>query len=173
MKKLLLLLTLTFSIFSQGQDYETIARLQSTNFDDAIKIANDINGMAKNKYHLYKYHEFENERILKFVFAPEGVTDEQLNASNDYSNCLTLQFKIRFEGENKDLEIVGVKKYVFDKMNGKYLDLFPVWKNWFKKESDIENTLKDIESRELIDYSKKISYYLQRNGADWILINDN
>jgi hypothetical protein len=159
--------------FVHAQDYAVISQLKSTNFDNSLKIANDMRAMAKNNYHLFKYKEFEHERVLKIVYAPEGTTDEQLNISMDYSNCLVVEYKIYFEGENKDLEKQGIKKYTFNKLQGKYLDLFPIWQNWFNPSADIEKTLSDSNSREFRDYEKNIQFYIQKQGNIWTLRNDS
>lgn len=172
MKKLLLLTTLLIAIFARAQDYATIEQLKSTDFESSLKLANDMKSMAKINYHLYKYKEFEKEGFLKVVYAPEGVTDEQLETSKDFSKCLMVFFKIYFEGKNADLEKPGIKKYKFTMAQGKYLDLFPVWQSWFVPGADLEKTsLKSFN--EFSENDKNILFYFQKRGNEWTIRNDS
>lgn len=171
MKKLILLLL--FTGFANAQDYKIINQLKSTDFDTCLKLADQMKLSAKNSYHLYKYKEFEKEGILKIVYAPEGITDEQLNISHDYSNCLVIEFKIYYEGNNESLEKKGNKKYSFERLEAKYLDVFPTWQKWFKPDADAEKTLQDSNSRELRDYDKNIQFYIEKNANNWSLRNDS
>lgn len=41
-----------------------------------------------------------------------------------------------FEGENKDLEIEGVKKWTISSISGKFLDVFPFWKKYVDENAD-------------------------------------
>lgn len=40
------------------------------------------------------------------------------------------------EGENKDLEIEGVKKWTISSISGKFLDVFPFWKKYVDENAD-------------------------------------
>lgn len=172
MKKLILLTALLITSFIQAQNYAVINQLNATDFDSSLKIANDMKAMSKSNYRLYKYKEFEKEQFLKIVYAPDGVTDAQLNASKDYSNCLTVTYKIYFEGKNKDLGASGIKKYKFTLLQGKYLDLFPVWQSWFSPTADLEKT-SNKKYDELRDHDKKIEFFIQKNGNEWSIRNDS
>lgn len=172
MKKLLLLATLLIGLLASAQDYATIGLLKSTDFDISLKLANDMKSMAKNGYHLYKYKEFEKEGFLKIVYAPEGVTDEQLELTKDFSKCLTVFFKIYFEGKNVDLEKPGIKKYKFTMVQGKYLDLFPIWKMWFVPGADLEKTSAK-SFNEFSENDKNILFYFQKRGNEWTIQNDS
>ena len=119
MKKTLFLpIALFIGSLINAQDYNIIGQLKSTDFDNSLKLADNMKSMAKNSYHLFKYHEFEQERILKIVYAPEGVTDEQLKQSTDYSNCMVVEFVVFFDGRNLDLNKQGVKKIQVGKSIG-------------------------------------------------------
>lgn len=172
MKKLLLCIALLIGLLVSAQNYTSIELLKSTDFENSLKLANDMKSMAKINYHLYKYHEFESEGFLKIVFAPEGVTDEQLETSKDFSKCLMVFFKIYFEGKNVDLEKPGIKKYKFTMVQGKYLDLFPVWKSWFVPGADLEKTsLKSFN--EFSENDKNILFYFQKRGNEWTIQNES
>lgn len=41
-----------------------------------------------------------------------------------------------FEGENKDLEVEGVKKWTISSISGKFLDVFPFWKKYVDENAD-------------------------------------
>lgn len=173
MKKILLLIAFIIGSSVSAQDYNIIGQLKSTDFDNSLKLADNMKSMAKNNYHLFKYHEFEQEMILKIVYAPEGITDEQLKQSTDYSNCMVVEFKVFYEGRNLDLDKKGIKKYKLSKVSGKYLDVFPIWKSWFVPMADEEKTLTDSNSRELLDYDKNIQFYISKQGNTWTLRNDS
>lgn len=172
MKKLLFTATLLIGLLASAQDYATIGLLKSTDFDSSLKMANDMKSMAKNGYHLYKYKEFEKEGFLKIVYAPEGVTNEQLESTKDYSKCLIVVYQIYFEGANADLNKPGTKKYKFTTLQGKYLDLFPVWKSWFVPGADLEKTA-NKKYDEFSEIDKKIQFNFQKNGNDWTIRNDS
>lgn len=172
MKKLLLLIALILCSFVQAQDYAVINQLNSTDFEGSLKIANDMKAMSKNKYRLYKYKEFEKEQFLKIVYAPEDITDEQLNTSKDFSSCLIVFYKIYYEGKNTDLVMAGVKKYKFTLLQGKYLDVFTVWQSWFSPDANLEKT-EAKKYDELRDYDKKTEFYIQKNGNEWSIRNDS
>lgn len=173
MKKLLLLLIFIITSAINAQDYNVISKLNSTNFDNSLKIADNMKSMAKGNYHLYKYHEFEKEMVLKIVYASEGVTNEQLKQATDYNNCFVVEFKVFYEGRNLDLEKQGIKKYKLSKVSAKYLDIFPIWKNWFVPNAEEEKTLKDSNSQEMFDYDKNIKFYISKRDDVWTLRNDS
>lgn len=173
MRKLIILIAFIVGSSVSAQDYNIIGQLKSTDFDNSLKLADNMKSMAKNSYHLFKYHEFEQERILKIVYAPEGVTDEQLKQSKDYSNCMVIEFVVYFDGRNLDLDKQGEKKYKLSKVSGKYLDVFPIWKSWFVPSADVEKTLTNSDSRELLDYDKNIQFYIQKQANTWTLRNDS
>jgi hypothetical protein len=170
MKKILLLATLLIGLLASAQDYATIGQLNSADLDGSLKMANDVRTMAKNSYHLYK--QVEKDGFLKIVYAPEGVTDEQLETSKDFSKCLLVVYKIYYEGKNVDLEKPGIKKYKFTVAQGKYLDLFPVWKSWFVPGADLEKTA--VKSfNEFSELDKNIQFNFQKNGNNWTIRNES
>ncbi|MGV0919738.1 hypothetical protein ACTS94_05025 [Empedobacter falsenii] len=57
---------------------------------------------------------------------------------NDPNDNLIITALSFMEGENKTLEIKGVQKWAIYKISGKYLSLFPFWKNNVDKNADKE-----------------------------------
>ena len=173
MKKILLLTALITSAIAQAQDYSTIEKLNATDYETAMQLANQINDNANGKYHFYKAHEFEKQNVLKIVFAPDGLTDDQIKAQGNYDNCITVQFSTFMDGKNIDTQKMGVKRYKLDLVKAKYLDIFSTWKAWFNPTADQDKTTTDLASQELRDYQKKIQFYIQKNGSLWTLRNDS
>lgn len=172
MKKIILLTALFIAAIAQSQNYDKIKKLNATDYKTAMQLANEISEHAGSKYRLYKFHEFEKEHVLKIVFIPESVTDEQ--AQNGYKDKLiTVEFITYMVDQNEDMQRLGVKTYKLSKVTAKYLDLFPLWKSWFVPTADAEKTLSNLDDQELRETDKKIEFYIQKNGSLWTLRNDS
>lgn len=76
---------------------------------------------AKRAYKLAKSYSYDNQSkyILEYRGAAEGSPD---------SVDLRVVFIKRTKGANPAAEIAGVAVYELSAINGKYLDLFPIWK---------------------------------------------
>ena len=108
-------------------------------------------------------------------FVPEEMTNAQYDKldKDDQSLFLTVKFNYSNVGENKNLEIKGIKTYKFKEFTGKYLQLFPIWQKYFRQDADANNTMKDSKLQKLIDRSKNINYSFQEDNEGWILINQS
>ena len=82
-------------------------------------------------------------------------------------------FKIYYTDENKALEIPGVKTYKFYQVSGSYLDLFPTWKKVFRPDADLEATVDDLKSQELLNKAENINFKLKGSDDEWQLRNWN
>lgn len=105
----------------------------------------------------------------------------QENAKSNYyivnyaagEKTLKVIYNIYFSGENKALEIPGVKTYKFYQVSGSYLDLFPTWKKVFRPDADLEATVDDLKSQELLNKAENINFKLKGSDDQWQLRNWN
>jgi hypothetical protein len=164
MKKITLLTVLLIGVMLQAQNINKMQSLNSGDLSTALKLAAEMNGIAKTGYHLIAYKEYEQEHGLLVVYGPDGITKEELNRTRDFSKCLVLQFRV--EGSQS-------KSYKLDKMTATYNDVFAVWKEWFRPTAEADATLKDYRSREFRDDDRKVQFYIQQTGTNWTLRNDS
>ena len=165
MKKIILLSSILFASILSAQDYSKITKLNSTDYETALQLANEMSANSSGKYHFYKSHEFTAEKTLRIVYAPDGVTDEELKAKKDYSNCFVVDYKVKDSGTGKSYKLLQVR--------GKYADIFPTWRSWFVPTADEEKTQTSSSSRHLTDYNKKLEFYIEKTGNNWTLRNDS
>ncbi len=130
---------------------------------------------AKTKWEFIKINEDETVGYCRVIYVDASYSSELKekikNGSETCDNCLRVDFNLYFEGENKDLEIKGNKKYRFKEVKGKYLDLFPAWQNIFRPDVNFEKTVSDYDSQELIQRTIGIMYKLKKQGDNWTLAN--
>ncbi|PZR24101.1 MAG: hypothetical protein DI539_01420 [Flavobacterium psychrophilum] len=80
----------------------------------------------KGKFVFYKIKEFDNG-LLRIVYTPEGMPEEQIKAQADYEGSFVADFK--------SVTSDAGKGYRFDKAKAKYDVLFPVWQQYFKTDA--------------------------------------
>ena len=86
---------------------------------------------AKRAYKLTKSYSYDNQS--KYVLEYKGA-----EASLPDSVDLRVVFIKRTKGANPAVEIAGVVVYELTAINGKYLDLFPIWKAFVDTTADNE-----------------------------------
>ncbi|MCK8143190.1 hypothetical protein MW871_14970 [Flavobacterium sp. I-SCBP12n] len=156
MKKIISIILLIIGFFAQAQF--TPGQLKELTQKQATALSNEIANNSKSP--------------LVFVEAKE-------NTKGDYyvmnfgtgENMLKVVFNVFYKGENKALEIKGEKIYRFYQAFGTYLDLFPTWKKIFKPEAELEKTVDDFNSQELIDKSDKVNFKFKGEGKQWSITN--
>jgi hypothetical protein len=156
MKKLLLLATLLIGFLAQAQF--TPGQLKELTQEQAIDFANEIAVNAKMPLQLIQAEE--NTKGDYFV-ANYGIGE----------NTLKVVFTVFYKGENKALEIAGVKTYRFYEASGSYLDLFPIWKKVFRPDVNLEKTVSDFNSQELINRAANINFKLKGEDDQWRITN--
>ena len=109
----------------------------------------------------------------EFVFEKEG---KALNSHNHYvvlysekgndENRMVVAFWIKMVGWNEALEIEGTPEYRFERVSGKFLDLFPFWKRHINPDADAEMiTTSNREKDEVkIEGSR---FVLKNTGTQW------
>lgn len=141
MKKLLLFIAIIgLSISSYAQDATKLKLANNCDANFARQFSDEIAKSFRTKYVFFDELIYLGGTKSTLIYVPENATDEQkksLKAHMLYSERMSnfesegnlcVNFTINKIGENKDLEITGVKKYQFEFVNGKFLDLFNFWK---------------------------------------------
>lgn len=108
-----------------------------------------VSANAQTKYN--SLSEEQKQEMINSIISVTGkefVLDEETKRGNEFyytyvnknDNTDHLIFTtISFmDGENKSLEIKGVQKWAVYKISGKYLSLFPFWKNNVDQNADKE-----------------------------------
>lgn len=160
MKKLLLTAILLIGLLVSAQNYDYIAKSKIVASQDlAVQFATET---ASKDLHIYKVKDFGTLNKLKVVFAPKDETDT--------ASYLSFVFAIDFEGENKALEIPGVKQYRLVEIESKYLTVFPIWQAYFKPTATLEKTVDDYKSQRLNEPDKNIRYLFQNQNERWTIL---
>lgn len=156
MKKLLLLAIILVGFIAQAQNIEYLNQANKSDFAFARKFSDEIAKSAKTKFVFFEAIETLSGQSGTIIYIPEDMTDvdkESLKAHIAYSKrvqlfdhegSLCVHFDIVYDGANKDLEIPGTKKYVFNGVNGKFLDIFPFYQANIEPTATAENTVKGI-----------------------------
>ncbi|KIA86596.1 hypothetical protein [Flavobacterium sp. AED] len=156
MKKLILLIALLVSSFTQAQFRPE--QLKSLTQAQANSFANDVATNAKTQW--------------EFVQAKESLNgDYYIVSYSSGEKTFKIVFNVFYEGQNKALEIVGTKTYRFYEVWGSYLDLFPTWKKVFRPDAELEKTVDDFNSQELINRPAKINFKLKGSDDEWHITN--
>lgn len=176
MKKLLLLTALILGMICQAQDIAYLQNLKALPTEaDALNIANELAAQSATKLRLYKSKDTTTQKNLRLEYVPEELTDKDIELRNyteaQKLNFITIDFVYYYQGENKDIEIKGVKYYRLSTVYAKYLNLFPYWKKHFNPTADVEKTLTDYKSQRIKDATAKIYYYIQKSGDVWVFHN--
>lgn len=127
MKFIVILLACLSSLCAQAQD-RGIFTCSST--EGCVTAIDSLLCDASRKYTLCKSFVYRDN---KYVFDYKGVKP----GSSD-STKLRIVFIKRAKGANPALEIEGVPVYELQTIDGKYIDIFPVWKKYVDPSADIE-----------------------------------
>lgn len=156
MKKLIVLAALLISSFIQAQFKPE--QLKSLTQEQANAFANEIAINAKTQW--------------EFIQAKENTNGDYYVASySSGEKTFKIVFNVYYEGQNKALEIAGTKTYRFYEVRGSYLDLFPTWKKVFRPDAELEKTVDDFNSQELINRAEKINFKLKGSDDEWQITN--
>ncbi|AKK73791.1 hypothetical protein OK18_15310 [Chryseobacterium gallinarum] len=118
MKKLLFLL---FPIIAFSQtDFKTLDSLQFKQTVDQL-----VKDTGRN-YQLVINRQDDDKDNIKFVNV------------DDKSDILLIKYGTYMDGENKDFEVKGIKKWAISTIYGKYLALFPIYKKYVDPAANIE-----------------------------------
>ncbi|RWX00933.1 hypothetical protein [Flavobacterium cerinum] len=171
MKKLLLT-ALLFTTLLQAQDKAFIDGLSKMDFDQAKSFANEIVASSRTKW--VPLYDKENDKSAAIWFVDASLSPERIDKIKsgksvcETGECLKVAFTAFYEGENKNLEVKGTKKYKFNSVVMKYLDIFPVWQKYFQPTADVSSL---PDNYKLQDYKQGNTLYKfkQENTPYWSL----
>lgn len=158
----------------QNADY--IKSLGSLNEETSRKFADEVALNGKTQWEFFKIIEDIEHRVYVIVYLDKSLPNETIvglknGKITDCSNCLKIRFTTYYQSENKSLEIKGKKTFKFDKVYGKYLDLFPVWKKIFRPDVELESTVSNYGNRELRHRPSGIIFKFEDETDYWQLSN--
>lgn len=157
-----------------NKDYiHSLSKLEESG---AREFAENVATTGKTKWEFLKVTENIKARAFTVIYIAASATAEEkaiANKSSDFGTQkhLDVIFTVYYEGENLALEIAGTKKLKFNKVQSKYLDLFPVWKKVFRPDAELEKTVDDFKSQELVNRREKINFKLKGEDDQWYITN--
>lgn len=172
MKKITLLLIWLLSIQLSAQDYTKLNQLKLSAPNEAVRTSNQAINLVGKNYRLYGNHEFEKENISKIIYAPSSITNEQIEAQRSYDNCIVFDYQVFYEGKNIDLNRAGVKQYRLIKIEGKLLELYPIWKEWADPMANPE-VISKKGFTDMINYDAQLEFSLSNRSGPWQIRNES
>lgn len=156
-----------FCSIAIAQDVSFINSISKTDRDRARLASDKIVSLTTLSYRFYKAVEQASDSTYTIIYAPADVSDLDLESKEEWEKCFYVDFKF-----NDVAEIRGLK---FHTIRGKYLDVFPAWKKYFKEKAHLEYTITDPSSREVADSNKKFHFILKEGNNPkipiWSIIN--
>lgn len=152
-----------------------IMSLEKMNLDQVKSFSDKIANSGKTKWELSNVLEDELRGYCGVVYVdqskPKEYKDDIQKRKIRCDDCLVVNYLLYFDGENKDLEIKGIKQYRFNSVSGKYLDLFPTWQSVFKPNATLETTIEDYNLQELSQRTIGVSYWFRKTATIWTISN--
>ncbi len=127
-KHLLLIVFALFCFQVKAQIYE---RITTTDEQAAKTLSETMLQNASREYGFVESYLGQNSRTLIIDFA-ETVDEGQP------ARKLRVTFQIYMVGANPAMEIEGTPLYQLNSIDGAYLDVFPIWKEYFNSEAEAE-----------------------------------
>ena len=153
--------------FAIAQDVSFIAAISNANRQSARTSADKIAALTTLNYRFYKAEEKASDSTFTIIYAPADISDADLEAKQDWDECLFVDFKLEQQGNSNELRFASIK--------GKYLDIFPAWKKYFKPKAHLEDTITDPSSREIADNQRGYHFILQEGDNQkiprWSIVN--
>lgn len=167
MKTLLSTTVFFVCTIAMAQDATFINSISKTDRENARLASDKIASLTTLSYRFYKAVEEPSDSTYTIIYAPASISDADLESKSEWDECLYVNFKL----ENK-LEAKGLRFYA---IKGKYLDVFPAWKKYFKQKAHIEYTITDPTSREIAD-NQRGYHFILKEGENakiprWSIIN--
>lgn len=162
MRKLLLFVFMISAVV-QGQTKPT--DLNSLTETESKTFADQIAGNSATKWELISAKENSKGTYytVKYINAAMSKeTKEGVRNGDSCDDCL----KVTFTVLNAD-----TKTFKFYEVAGKYSDLFPTWKSVFRPDADINKTVEDFGSQELISKPDRINFKFKKGDTFWQIVN--
>lgn len=156
MKKLFQLLVLLIATAGTAQDGDFLDALTAIKTpEDARTVADNLAAKLNGKYIYYKQKEFDHG-LLRFVYVPEGMPEDQIKAQADYEDSFVVDFKVMSEPTGKT--------YRFEMAKARYEALFPAWKHWFRPDAAADKKVQRITNAD-----KGYQYSFMNRGEVWAI----
>lgn len=158
-------MVLLLGVVVNAQDSEYLNKIKSLpDTLSVIKMTNDFIKGSNDNLRLYKTKHFPEYSRFVVQYVPAILSDEDVAKNNEelINDFVIFQFRYLNEGENKDLRIVGTKKYIFSDVRGHFLNLFPFWQKHIDPSANKEELSKK-------GYSHKTPYYFSGSNGSWKL----
>ena len=156
-----------FCSIAIAQDVSFLNSISKTDRDRARTASDKIVSLTTLSYRFYKAVEESSDSTYTIIYAPAGVSDADLESKEDWDKCFYVDFKLDGLSENQGLK--------FHTIRGKYLDVFPAWKKYFKEKAHLEYTITDPSSREVADVQKRFHFVLEEGSNPkipiWSIVN--
>ena len=127
----------------ESEVQEIMRKINNLDSLSARQFADEIAFSAKTRFQFYELKTYKKGRILRYNYINMDLSEDQQQKIETYGcdqNCLTVEFKVYYEGGNPDLEIIGEKKIAFSEVGSfRFLDIFPTWKREFYPNATKEN----------------------------------
>ncbi|NBL64120.1 hypothetical protein GV828_02775 [Flavobacterium sp. NST-5] len=120
-----------------AQDISFLKSISEVNPKDAREISEQIVQLTTLNYRYYGVTNNGDENSYTIIYAPKDITDLELESKEDWHECLFVDFK---KNNNQVLTLKAIR--------GKYIDIFPTWKKFFKEKAHMEYTITDPSTRE-------------------------
>lgn len=147
---------LTFLIIFITITLNAQVKFISNDKEDMRRLSDSIAINSKRNYIFYK-----EIPINKYNY-----TISYMNAT-DNNDKLDVKIHIHYVGANADLEIEGTPQYKFERVDGKYLDLFPFWNKFIDKVEDPEALVK--KGHTYITKDDEVLLF-SRNSTGWYIL---
>lgn len=176
-------IVLVLNIYSQQFD-----KFVSRDTVEIRKLGDSIAYNAKTKFKFIKSEYSKYDRINYFLTytengEPEIKTTKRKDSNGEAtrdevlpeSKKMIVTFRVKYIGENKDLEIKGIPEYRFERVEGKFLNLYPFWKKYINPNADaIKLTEDGAAKRDEVFIpradGRKISYCFIKQFDIWTII---
>jgi len=135
MKAKFILLFLSLTLLCNAQSW---LKLQTFNLDDVRQLSDNVVGNAAETFKFVSAEAPVDNRIFYVV--------TYIN-TEDATDSLVVMFRIDMVGGTDDMVNPGTPQYLFDKITGKFSNLFPFWIRFMKPEAN-EQTIKDKKKDE-------------------------
>ena len=163
MKKLLFIFLFISGLANAQINLDNVCKFTEI---EAKQFADEIAKNANAQYRLYKLYETSTK--TNYIYIPSNVSDEDAqNNGYDHYNPIEISYHIIMEGQNKDLNIEGIKKYKLERAYGQFLNLFHFWKKNYVPEISTEN-YKDYKMKE-VHRGKLFMKFIDDGDGDWFI----
>lgn len=161
MKKLIFLLLSNLAFCQINIDNVCKLTLQESKDFSAEIIKN-----ANKPYKFFKTVETLN--AIDYIYIPEEISESDANKYGyDRYNPIDILFQPYMEGQNKDLQITGEKRFRFQQVDGQFLNLFNFWKKYYKPDVTLEN-YKEIDKKEF-KKGGMLMKFVDNGDGDWYI----